>query len=138
VRRVVGIRLDDIVGSVDDVRSRLGTDSVADSGDSGYVGVARSLRNKGRTSEFSIVELVDHQGLESVGNWVDVIDPSRPAQHVGGRNSEASVHDETEDDDGGRGQGLHECSRGGSDRSEEHRHHESSEETDQEEEEEWS
>lgn len=88
--------------------------------------------------ELSVVELVDHQCLEGVCDRVDVVDPSRPAKHVGCWNGETGVHDETEDDDCGGSQRLDKSSRSSSDGSEEHRHHKSSEETDQVEEEEWS
>jgi tetrahydromethanopterin S-methyltransferase subunit G len=93
VRRVVRVRLDDVGRTLDDVGSRCSSESGTDSRIGRNIGVLWALGNKGRTSKFSVVEFIDHQCLESVCDRVDVVDPSRPAQHVCGWNGETSVHD---------------------------------------------
>lgn len=93
VRRVVRVRLDDVGRTLDDVGSRCSSEGGTDSRIGRNIGVLWTLRDKGRASKFSVVEFVDHQCLKSVCDRVDVVDPSRPAQHVCGWDGETSVHD---------------------------------------------
>lgn len=98
--------------------------------------VAGAERNELIALELPVVEFVDHERLETVTNRVDVADPLGPAQHVAGRDSETSVHDETQDEDGGGCESLNKRAGQRGDRTEEHGHDERQCEGDEDEEEE--
>lgn len=53
---------------------------------------------------------------------VDVVNPSEPRMHVGNRDREASVYDESHHDNRSRSHGLGDCSGGCSNSTEYHRH----------------
>ena len=86
----------------------------------------------------SVVEFVHHEGLKTVADRVDVTDPLGPTQHVARRNGKTSVHDETQDEDGGGCQSLDKGARASGNRTEEHGHDERQCEGNQDEEEEVS
>lgn len=56
--------------------------------------VVRPRGDDDRAREPAIVELVDHQRLESVTERIDIGHPPRPSRHVHGWHCEASVHDQ--------------------------------------------
>ena len=69
-----------------------------------------------------MMEFVNHQALESVGNGIDIVHPSRPAKHVSRRDGKSSVDNQTQDEDGGGHQSLGQSARRGGDSTEEHGH----------------
>ena len=60
VRRVVRVGLDDVGGTLHDVGSGCSSEGGTNSRVGRNIGVLWTLGNKGRTSKFSVVELVDH------------------------------------------------------------------------------
>ena len=108
----------EVVVTFNDLLAKTGTTSVAN-----LVHVRFSVGRDKRliqTSEVAIVEFVDHERLETISNGIDVIHPSGPAKHVGWRNGETGVDNETQNQDSGGDKSLREGSRVGGDRTENH------------------
>lgn len=42
--------------------------------------------------------LIDHKRLESIRNWIEVVYPPKPGMHVAGRNGEAGVDNQGENE----------------------------------------
>jgi hypothetical protein len=84
------------------------------------------------------VEFVNHERLESEGDWIQVVDPSAPAKHVGNRDSKASKCNDSQDDDRCGRHSLRECAGHRGNCSEQHGHDKRRDEADKDEEEEWS
>jgi hypothetical protein len=53
--------------------------------------ISRAHRYKLSAGKPSVVELVDHQTLESIGDWIDVVDPAQPRVHVSNRQGKPCV-----------------------------------------------
>ncbi|KAH3686738.1 hypothetical protein WICPIJ_002281 [Wickerhamomyces pijperi] len=84
-----------------------------DSTDSGtdIVSVTRSntiwcSRNVIRTVVVDTRELVSQQGFKGIGQWVDVVDPSTPRQHVVHRNDETNKNNQSQQQEMGRSDSL--------------------------------
>ena len=92
----------DVVIAVHHVRARNGTDGRADTVERADRFVAREIGagHECVACVILVVELVDHEGLETVGERVDVVDPTAPPQHVVNRDDEAGKDDQGEDDKG--------------------------------------
>ncbi|KAI6753414.1 hypothetical protein HG531_005583 [Fusarium graminearum] len=94
---------------------------------------SRSSRNVGVSGDsrvgdelvalvISVVELVDNNSLESIGNRVNVVKPLAPSEHVTLGNDETSKDDEIQNEDSGGDKSLEETARSGGDGTEDHGH----------------
>lgn len=107
------------VCTTDDVSSDNGTLDGARAGRANSVGIRG---NELKTGELSAIELVHHNGFESVCNGIEVSDPPEPGPHVTSWDGEASVRDESEHHDRRERHGLMSRFRGGAQRPEDHGH----------------
>ena len=128
----------DVVITVDEWLSRNRSDSPAGLLKARDIIVARTGWEEVVALKISVVEFVHHEGLKTVADRVDVTDPLGPTQHVARRNGKTSVHDKTQDEDGGGCQSLDKGARASGNGTEEHGHDERQCEGNQDEEEEVS
>ena len=111
--------------AVDVGLARDAADGGADLAGRRHAGVGRARRalgHVGGAGEAAVVELVDHEALEGVGDGVDVVDPAEPDAHAAEGQREARVDHEREQDDGGGRERLGQGARRGADGAEDHGH----------------
>ena len=85
--------------SRDNVRASGSSNSVTNMVETANVHIFRASRNEIHTFEVTTVKLVDHQTLESVSNWVNVVDPTKPWHHIRRGNHEPRVNHKRQNED---------------------------------------
>lgn len=125
----------DVVVAADEVGAGHGADGRTDAVGSRDILVTghRRAGNELGTGELLVVELVDDETLEGVGQGIQVVEPAAPAKHVVDGDDEAGEDDERKNDDGSRHHGLRQRPGSAGNGPEHHGHGEDRKEGDQEE-----
>jgi hypothetical protein len=79
-------------------QSRNSSNNSTDMVESAHVKVLRTHRDKSGTVKIAILELINHQTLEGIGNGIDVVNPAEPRMHVMNRNHKSSISHQSKDE----------------------------------------
>jgi hypothetical protein len=91
MRKLVIISEFDVLSSRDNARASGGPNSITNMVETAYVHVFRTCWNEIHTLEVTAMKLINHETLEGVGNWVNVIDPTKPRYHILCRDHKPSI-----------------------------------------------
>lgn len=88
----------DVVVARNGAQSGNSSNNSTDMVESAHIEIFRTHRDKSGTVEIAILELINHQTLEGIGDWINVVNPAEPRMHVVNRNHESSVSHQSKDE----------------------------------------